>query len=131
MDIREVEKDILNDLNELEDTISQYTYLISCADYCEELPEEYRQEQYLVKECQVNTWMYVPWQNDTCTILADSESLIVKGALALLQELYHGRTREEIGDYQCSLLEHEIFSKHFTTEQRRGLEGVIYKLKTT
>lgn len=131
MDIREVEKDILNDLKELEDTISQYTYLISCAYYCEELPEEYRQEQYLVKECQVNTWMHVSWQNDTCTILADSESLIVKGALALLQELYHGRTREEIGDYQCALLEHEIFSKHFTAEQRQGLEGVIYKLKTT
>lgn len=129
MDIKDVEKDILNDLEELEDPISQYTYLISCAEYCGQLPEEYQKDRYLIKECQVRTWVHVCWENDRCKVLADSESLIIKGALALLQELYDGRCRNEVCAYQCELLQHDIFEKHFTMEQRVGMERIISLLK--
>ena len=58
MSAEKTEADIIRDLTELEDDISQYTYLISCASECIPYPEEYRDEAHRIKECQVKTWVY-------------------------------------------------------------------------
>ncbi len=129
MNMADVEKDIISDLQELADPISQYTFLIGCAGDCEPFPEAYRTEEYLIHECQVNTWMYAGWENGQSVFRADSESLIVRGALALLQELFSGRSREEIADYHCGLLEEECFSRHFTKEQFAGLHAILKRLQ--
>lgn len=125
MNMKEIEADILSDLIELEDSISQYTYLISCAQECVLLKAEAYTQENLVRECQVNTWIQAYWEDNKLCVEADSESLIVKGALALLQEIYHGRTKAEIAGYQCGLLERDEFAKHFTPEQRKGLKAIL------
>lgn len=125
MTMREVEQDILNDLEELNDTISQYSYLIACADECSTFPEEYRTEEHLIKECQVNTWVVLCWENDRCYLYADSEALLVKGALALLQEIYEDRTRAEVENFHSVLMQTESFVRHFTKEQKEGLMQIL------
>jgi len=115
MTMQEIEEDIIKDFNDLGDTISQYTFLITCAKECLPLPEAYRTEEYLVKDCQVNTWMYAGTKEGKTFFLADSESLIVKGGLALLQEIYQDRSETEVREYQCHLLDHEVFSKHLSS----------------
>lgn len=130
MNMTETEQDILQDLNDLSDPISQYTYLISCAKECLPFPKQYRTEQYLVKDCQVNTWMYTGEENGKTVFLADSEALIVKGGLALLQEIYQNRTPEEVGTYRCHLLEHEVFSQHFSSTQLKGFQSIVQKAGT-
>ena len=127
MNMREIEEDIIQDLNDLEDTISQYTFLITCAKECLSLPAEYRTEDYLVKDCQVNTWMYAGIKDGKTFFLADSESLIVKGGLALLQEIYQDRTSEEVREYQCHLLDHDVFAKHFSSTQLKGFQAIVKK----
>ncbi len=124
MKLEELEEDILNDLRELDDPISQYTYLIACAEELLPYPEEYRCDDCLIRECQVKTWVYLGWKDGLCSFLADSESLIVRGALALLQELYSGRDREELAAYHCALLDNELFNRHFTREQLKGLKYI-------
>lgn len=125
--MREIEEDIIQDLNDLEDTISQYTFLITCAKECLPLPEEYRTDEYLVKDCQVNTWMFTGIKNDQTFFLADSESLIVKGGPALLQEIYQDRTLKEAREYWCHLLEHDVFAKHFSSTQLKGVQAIVKK----
>lgn len=125
MNMKEMEQDIVTDLEELEDPISQYTYLISCAGECIPPNKEAYTEDNLIRDCQVRTWIQTDWEDGKLYVTADSESLIVKGALALLQEIYYGRTREEIAGYRCGLLERNAFAKHFTAEQRNGLEKIL------
>lgn len=127
MNMTETETDIIKDLDDLGDAISQYTFLIACANECVPLPDQYRTEEYLVKDCQVNTWMYIGLQDGKIEFLADSESLIVKGGLALLQEIYRGRSREEAAQYRCRLPEHEVFSAHFSSTQLKGFRAIIKK----
>ncbi len=129
MTMEELEADMLNDLEELGDSISRYTYLTACAGECRPLPEGEKTEEYLIRECQANTWVHLYWEEGRCRFLADSESLIVKGALALLQELYDGRSREELAAYRCGLLKDDLFAEHFTREQRTGLARIIEKAK--
>lgn len=125
MNMSEIEKDIIQDLIDLDDTISQYTYLITCAGECLPFPEEYRKEEYLVKDCQVNTWLYAKIKEGRVIFLADSESLIVKGGLALLQEIYRERSLEEVSAYRCGLTEQDVFTKHFSATQLKGFCAMV------
>ena len=128
MSLQETEQDIINDLIELGDAISQYTFLIACAGECPAFPDEYRDEAHLVRECQVNTWMDIHLEDGMLSFQADSESLIVKGALSLLAELYNGRTLEEIRAFSCTLPEHEDFSRHFNREQLYGVRTILGRI---
>lgn len=128
MTMQELETDILNDLKELGDTISQYSFLIACAGEVPPFPEEKKTEENLVRECQVNTWMYITIIDDKVSFEMDSEALIVKGALSLLQELYSGRTLEEVRSFTCTLPDHEDFSRHFNAEQLKGVRAILEKL---
>ena len=129
MTMLETEWDILADLEELSDTISQYTFLIECANQAPKYPEELRLEQFRIKECQVNTWVFAEISEGICRFFGDSESLIVRGAIALLQEIYDGRTEAEVHSYDCRLLQDERFLRHFTREQRKGLLSVAESMK--
>ena len=128
MTMQELETDILTDLKELGDTISQYSFLIACAGEVPPFPEEKKTEENLVRECQVNTWMYITIIDDKVSFEMDSEALIVKGALSLLQELYSGRTLEEVRSFTCTLPDHEDFSRHFNAEQLKGVRAILEKL---
>lgn len=129
MSMQETENDIFSDLSELEDAISQYTYLVECASEKREYPENWRKQEYLVPECQVNTWLHVEWKDGRSRFDSDSESLIICGALALLQEIYDDRLPEELQSYQCRLLESENFNRHFTANQLNGLHEIMKQLK--
>ena len=129
MSMQETENDILSDLSELGDAISQYTYLVECASEKREYPEIWRKREYLVPECQVNTWLHVEWKEGKSRFDSDSESLIICGALALLQEIYDDRLPEELQSYQCRLLETENFTRHFTANQLTGLREIMERLK--
>lgn len=125
MTMAETEADILRDLRELGDEMSCYAYLIGCAQEERGYPEELRTEQYRVKDCQGLTWVAAHWKGDIFSFQGDSDSLIVKGGLAILEELYDGRTRQEVNDYRCGLLRNETFARYFTPEQVQGLNAVL------
>lgn len=125
MTMAETEADVLHDLRELGDDMSCYAYLIGCAQEGRGYPEELRTEQYRVKDCQGLTWAAARWEGDIFTFRGDSDSLIVKGGLAILEELYDGRTRREIDNYQCGLLRDESFARYFTSGQAKGLNAVL------
>ena len=129
MTMRETEADILKDLEELGDTISQYSFLTTCAGECRPFDEAMRTEEYLVRECQMKTWLLVHARDGIIHFSADSESLIVKGALALLQEIFDGRSIEELQGYQCALLNSNLFTRHFTRDQLTGVRAVIDRLE--
>lgn len=125
MTMAEVEADILRDLRELGDEMSQYSYLIGCAQEGKGFPCDCRTESYRVKECQSKAWLVARWENNVLYFRGDSDSLIVKGALALLEEICDGRTREEVYGYRCGLLQDDVFIRHFTSGQREGLAAAL------
>lgn len=130
MTMQELENDILNDLQELADPISQYTFLIACAGECPPFPEELKTEEHLVRECQVNTWTHITADDNEVHFQMDSEALIVKGALSLLIELYNGRKLEEVRRFHCRLTEDDNFTRHFNAEQLTGVKAIIQKLES-
>lgn len=124
--MKEIETDIINDLRELEDQMSQYTFIVTCGlESLPDCPEQYKDDVHLIHECQVNTWVHIDWTDDRLRIQAVSESLVINGALSFIIEIYDGRSINEIKEFKCTLLQEPCFSVHFTHDQLKGLKSII------
>ena len=126
--MQELEKEIIADLKELSDVLSQFTYIVECGKEAAAFPEEFRKNEYLIPECQVKTWMAAEWEGGILKFYADSEAAIIRGALSLLAEIYDGRTRYEISRFSCTLIENEMFAAHFTQQQLHGIRVILERI---
>lgn len=124
----ETERSILEDLEMLGDGLSRMEYLLECGKAAPGIPEEERIGAFLVKDCQTKTWIDHSWKDDRLNIRSDSLSMIVKGALFLLGEIYCGRTRSEINAYHCSLTEIPLFTELLYPDQLTGIKSIIKQL---
>ena len=125
MTIYETEQNIINDLNELEDILARSEFLIRCGMVYEGLPREQCRDDLLIRDCQVNTWVSLSWNTGQLSFCAYSESLLVNGALALLDEIFNNRSRAELADYDCDLLNDPSFADLFTLTQLKGMRSII------
>lgn len=91
MTMAQMEESIQEDLTQLGDPLSQMEYLMACARAHEGIPPEERRDENLVADCQAKTWVETRWEQGRLRLLADSESFLVRGVLALLCELYQHR----------------------------------------
>lgn len=128
MTMSETEQDIIKDLTELTDPMDAYSFLLACGKDLPDYPDSLRTEEYLIRDCQVNTWLSVYLGKGRICLLADSESLIVRGALSFLYEIYQDRSISEIRDFHCSLISNPLFTAHFTEAQLKGLLNILQHL---
>ena len=125
----ETEQSILDDLDMLGDGLNRMEYILGCAREDPGIPEAERRREDLVADCQTNTWLMTGWVNGVLNLRTDSESFLVKGALSLIAEIYRGRSRDEVKEYTCTLLSHDLFSTLLNSEQKKGLQTVLNTLK--
>ena len=127
-EMKHIEADIINDLRELQDKMSQYTFIVTCGlDSLPDYPEQHKDDAHLIHECQVNTWVYIDWADGRLKLRAVSESLVINGALSFLIEIYDGRSAAEIQAFHCSMLDEPSFRIYFTHDQLNGLANIIKK----
>lgn len=129
MTMLETQQSILEDLDMLGDGLERMEYLLGCAGEAPGIPEGERREEDLVADCQMNTWLMVSWTDGVLSLRTDSESVLVKGALSLIGEIYDGRRAEDVKDFDCTLLDCDRFSSLFNMEQKKGLFRVLKTLK--
>lgn len=129
MTMEAVQQSILNDLALLGDSLNRMEYLLECGKETPGLSPAERGAAETVPDCQVNTWIDAKWSNGVLTLRTDSESLIVRGALALLEEIFSARPAAEIAGFACVLPETKAFSSLLNPVQRKGLDTVLRRLR--
>lgn len=121
----ETEKSILDDLEELGDILLRSEYLLRCGKLFEGMPEPERREEDLVRNCQTKTWLRVDVSGGCVTLKADSLSMLVRGALAVIDEIYSGRTPKEVREHKCKLTDSPLFRDIFSETQMKGIETLV------
>lgn len=116
-------------LDEWED---RYAYLMELGQKMPPLPESERVEANRVKGCQAMVWLKssVVGMPKRIEFLADSNSQIVKGLIAMLRMLYSGKTIDEILEIDAR----EIFEKlgldrHLSPTRSTGLNAMVQKIR--
>lgn len=123
--IENIQAAVENDLDELDD-IGKYLYILNMGNELPAMDPKCRIDENLVKGCHSKVWLVKNWDNGRLSISLDSDTLIVRGLLAILYKLANGRTKEEI---KCIKLFERDDLKYFFPESRgKGFLNMLNNL---
>ena len=113
-----------------EDPKDKFVQLMDMAKESEELKENEKVEQNKINGCTSRAWV-VTEQNgdDTYTFRTDSDSLIVKGLLTILEKVFSGQTADNILSINSSDILYSIgLDKTITSQRTNGFSSAVQKI---
>ena len=123
-------EDLKSEFNILENPMDKYQYIIDIGKEKSENNHNIRTKDNLIKGCVSQAWMYFESKNHPIKIVTDSDALIVKGLLSILERIINNSTLEEIKDIDGSKILNEIGLGYSISSQRtNGFIGAINKIK--
>lgn len=110
----------------------RYRFLIDMGRDLPVFPSDEKTDNNIVTGCQSQVWMIAESKDDEhIEFLADSDSTIVKGLIAILRSVYSGYTPREILSFDVNgLLEQLGLDQHLSMGRRNGLAGMVMRIKT-
>ena len=105
-------------------------YVIELGKDLEPLPEAERREANKVPGCAAQVWLAVRRDDGRLRFLADSDSALSKGNIALLLRLYSGRTPEEILTFDArAALDRLGLPSALTRQRANGLNAMVGRIR--
>ena len=113
-----------------EDPKDKFVQLMDMAKESEHLKENEKIEKNKINGCTSRAWV-VTEQNsdDTYTFRTDSDSLIVKGLLSILEQIFSGQTADNILSINSSDILYSIgLDKTITSQRTNGFSSAVQKI---
>ncbi|MFZ3150300.1 MAG: SufE family protein [Anaerolineaceae bacterium] len=127
--IAEIETQLNEDFSLLESWEEKYDYLIELGLELPEMEPEFKTDANLVKGCQSNVWLATRCEDDRLFFDADSDSLIVKGLVAVLSKMLSGQPASQYRQMDLSFFDKLGFWRHLSSQRSNGLTAMVSHLK--
>lgn len=129
MSTKEREKQLLEDFDLLENWEEKYDFLIELGMDLPEMRPELKTETNLVKGCQSSVWFDIRCENKKIVFDADSDSLIVKGIVAIVDKIFNGQPAEDVLTGDLKFFEEAGLWQHLSAQRGNGLLAMLAHLK--
>ena len=123
--IDEKQAKIAREFQELGDGFEQYAYLIELSVALPPLPEEKKTDDRLVKGCQSHVWLDLRTEDSAFAFDADSDTLILKGVLYLLREIFNGQQPEAVAAAELWFFGQTEIMTTFDADRQKGIGYII------
>ena len=127
--IQEIQKDLSDDFSLLANWEEKYEYLIEMGMDMPAMKPENKVDENLVKGCQSSVWFDVNCQDGMMVFEADSDSLVVKGMVAILYKLFNHQPAKDVLEADLSLFEEIGLWRHLSSQRSNGLTAMVAHLK--
>ena len=129
--IQQTLEEISADFEILPDPKDKFVQLLDLGKQSSGLPSELKTEQNKISGCMSQAWVIGKKQPDlTFVFQTDSDALIVKGLLRLLEMVLNNRMPEEIKIMEAETLMDSLGLGHSITSQRtHGFASAFHKIK--
>jgi cysteine desulfuration protein SufE len=127
--IAEIEAQFIEDFSQLEDWEEKYDYLIELGDSLPEMPADLKTLENLVKGCQSSVWFATRCEHDHLFIEADSDSLIIKGIVAILVQALSGQPAAHIQQADLTLFDTLGLWRHLSSQRSNGVTAMMAHLR--
>ena len=113
-----------------EDPKDKFVQLMDMAKESEQLKENEKVEQNKINGCTSRAWVVTDQNSDdTYTFRTDSDSLIVKGLLTILEKVFSGQTADNILSINSSDILYSIgLDKTITSQRTNGFSSAVQKI---
>jgi cysteine desulfuration protein SufE len=125
-----LEVDIVDDFGLFDTWEERYQYIIELGQKLPPLDAQYKTDDHRIKGCQSSVWLHGEEKEGRLHFSADSDSVFVKGEIALLMKVLSGRTPQEILDCQLGFIDAIGLRQHLAVTRANGLSAMIKQMKT-
>lgn len=129
MTISEIQKEIIDEFKPYKEWQDLYSYLIKLGQEAPSIKQEYKTDDYLIKGCQVKTWYHCIYENGRLIYEMDSNSLMIRGILAILRRIFSGQKPDDIAAANFDFIQDLGLMEHFSPVRANSLYKIAYKIK--
>jgi len=125
--------EILETFEDLEDWEERYDFIIEMGRKLPEIEAQHQSKQNIVEGCMSTVWLITrhnPADPERIEIIADSDSIIVKGLIVILLAALSDKTAEEIVSYNVEDLFTKLgLNQHLSPNRRNGLFSMVKRIR--
>ena len=129
MSLKEEEQAWIKNFNALEDWLLQYDYLLIQAGNVQKMSKKYKNQKNLVEGCQSKVWIYVWIDHNNVYMMVDSQSLIIKGILAVIKSMIEGKSTAEVLNWTPAFIDTTSVGKQLSVDRRMGVQAILRHIK--
>lgn len=122
---------LVDEINHLGDSLEQYSYLVYRSGQMPTLPEQYKTEANRVKGCQSVVWMVLSVEDGIMHFQADSDTLLMKGVIAVLQDLVDGVAAEDVCQTPIDIFDRTQLAVSFQSDRLAGIQSILDNIQKT
>ena len=129
MTIKEIQKNIIAEFENILDWDEKYALLIKFGRNLKDFPEEFRTDKNKIEGCQSQVWLNATFKDGKIFLDADSDSTIVKGLAALLLKVYSEQTPSDILSSPPEFLHKIGIDNHLSPTRKNGLGAMLKQIQ--
>lgn len=128
-DIAGIESSLIEDFSLLENWEERYDYLIELGQELPPMDPELKTDENKVHGCQSSVWFAITCENSLIKFQADSDSLIIKGIVAILLMLFNGQPASDVIKADLTIFNTLGLWKHLSSQRSNGVTAMLGHLK--
>lgn len=128
MSVADRQKAIIDDFNKFRSWEERYKHVIDLGKELSPIPQEYYDNQYLVKGCQSRVWLHARLEGGHVQLFADSDAMIVKGLVAILLSVYSNASPDDILQNPPEFISELGFRSHLSPSRANGLMAMVKQI---
>lgn len=129
MTINQIQDNIVEDFNQFDDWMDKYALLIDLGNSLQPIDDKYKVPQNIIEGCQSRVWLTAEMNDGKIEFQGESDAILVKGIVALLLQVFSGRTPDEIMNADLYFVEKIGLREHLSPTRSNGLLAMIKQIK--
>lgn len=111
------------------DPFNQFNYLLEKAAQLDVMPDERKVPDVLVKDCQSQVWLYLREHEGRAYIDADSDTLMIRGTIEILKEMFDGQAPEDVVACDVGFIAKTDLAYAFDSKRVAGQAAIVKRIK--
>ena len=124
-----VQERIVSEIEGAGDPFNQFEYLLVKASQLDEMPDERKRPDALVKDCQSQVWLYLHDVGGRPVIEADSDTLMIRGTIQILKEMFDGQAPEDVVACDVDYIQRTDLAYAFDSKRVAGQVAIVKRIK--
>ena len=126
---QQIQERIIREIEQTGDPFNQFEYLLTKASQLDEMPEGRKHPDVLVKDCQSQVWLYLHNEGGRPIIEADSDTLMIRGTIQILKEMFDGQTPADIIACDVNYIQRTDLAYAFDSKRVAGQVAIVKRIK--
>lgn len=106
----------------------RYQELIRLGTGLKPMDQTFRTDEFKLRGCQSQVWLHARLEDGRIRLQAESDALIVKGLVALVLEIYDGRTPAELLELKPEFVDAIGMRTHLSPTRANGLASMLKQI---